>query len=104
MTTIQLSNREAMRTAYLDGEEAVLKIFDQLVTVIQTLESKFQALEDQRNKDSHNSSKPPSSDGYKKPSPHSLRHRSGKKAGGKTGTRVFAWNRSTSLTTRWYIG
>jgi transposase len=85
MTTIQLPNREAMRTAYLDGEEAVLKIFDQLVTVIQTLESKFQALEDQRNKDSHNSSKPPSSDGYKKPSPHSLRHRSGKKAGGQDG-------------------
>lgn len=85
MTPIQLPNREAMRAAYREGEEAVLEIFDQLVTVIQTLESKFQALEDQKNKDSHNSSKPPSSDGYKKPSPHSLRHRSGKKAGGQLG-------------------
>ena len=28
MTPMQLPNREAMRTAYLEGEEAVLKIFD----------------------------------------------------------------------------
>jgi len=78
MPTVQLPSREAMRAAYQEGEEAVLKIFDQIVAAIQ-------ALEDQRNKDSHNSSKPPSSDGYKKPSPHSLRHRSGKKAGGQLG-------------------
>ncbi len=62
MTPIQLPSREAMHAAYQEGEEAVLKIFEQLVSVIQTLESKFQALEDQKNKDSHNSSKPPSSD------------------------------------------
>ncbi|MFZ5912413.1 MAG: DUF6444 domain-containing protein, partial [Chloroflexota bacterium] len=61
MPTVQLPSREAMRAAYQEGEEAVLKIFDQIVAAIQ-------ALEDQRNKDSHNSSKPPSSDGYKKPS------------------------------------
>jgi len=85
MTPMQLPNREAMRTAYLEGEEAVLKIFDQLATAIRTLESQLQALEDQKNKASHNSSKPPSSDGDKKRSPHSLRHRSGKKAGGQVG-------------------
>jgi transposase len=85
MRSIQLPSREAMQAAYREGEEAVLEVFDQLVTALQTLESKFQALEDQQNKDSHNSSKPPSSDGYQKPSPHSLRHRSGKKAGGQVG-------------------
>ena len=42
-------------------------------------------LEDQLHKDSHNSSKPPSSDGYKKPSPKSQRKNSGREAGGQTG-------------------
>ena len=42
-------------------------------------------LEDQLHKDSHNSSKPPSSGGYKKPSPKSQRKNSGRKAGGQTG-------------------
>ncbi|MCR4645957.1 MAG: DUF6444 domain-containing protein [Oscillospiraceae bacterium] len=42
-------------------------------------------LEDQLQKDSHNSSKPPSSDGYKKPSPKSQRKNSGRKAGDQTG-------------------
>lgn len=85
MTPSQLPSREAMQAAYREGEEAVLAIFDLLINLIRALEARIQALEDQQNKDSHNSSKPPSSDGYKKAKPHSLRHRSGKKAGGQFG-------------------
>ena len=42
-------------------------------------------LKEQINKNSQNSSKPPSSDGYKKPAPKSLREKSGKKQGAQAG-------------------
>ncbi len=48
-------------------------------------DKRIKELENQINKNSNNSSKPPSSDGYAKPAPKSLREKSGKKPGGQSG-------------------
>ena len=77
-----MPSREEIHQAYLQGEEAVVALFEQ--TIVQ-LADRVQALEDQLAKNSHNSSKPPSSDGLKKPAPRSLRKPSGKKSGGQPG-------------------
>ena len=53
--------------------------------IIKKLEERIKELEEQLHKNSHNSSKPPSSDGYNKPLPKSLRNKSGKKPGGQKG-------------------
>ena len=52
---------------------------------IDALQQTIKDLTERVNKNSRNSSKPPSSDGYQKPSPKSLRERSGKKQGGQKG-------------------
>jgi hypothetical protein len=77
-----MPSREDIHQAYLQGEEAVVALFEQ--TIVQLAE-RVQALEDQLAKNSHNSSKPPSSDGLKKPAPRSLRKPSGRKSGGQPG-------------------
>jgi len=52
---------------------------------IQELEARIKELEDQISKNSRNSSKPPSTDEFNKPSPKSLRKKGGGKAGGQKG-------------------
>ncbi|MEP6896607.1 MAG: IS66 family transposase, partial [Chloroflexota bacterium] len=82
MEPIRLSNEKEINAAYEDGKEAVLKLFQDTFVV---LAERIQKLEDQIAKNSRNSGKPPSSDGFDKPAPRSLRKRSRKRSGGQQG-------------------
>jgi transposase len=59
----------------------ILRLFDQIAQ----LTDRIKELESQRSKNSRNSSKPPSSDGYGKPKPKNSRKKSGKPSGGQPG-------------------
>ena len=69
-------------TSTVDSLHATINAQTQLIA---QLNQTIQKLKEQLNKNSKNSSKPPSSDGFKKPTPKSLRKPSGKKAGGQKG-------------------
>ena len=76
-------------------DEIIQQLLQQINTLTDTVDAQtlliaqlnqtIQELKEQLNKNSKNSSKPPSSDGLKKPAPKSLRKSSGKKAGGQNG-------------------
>jgi transposase len=85
MELLQLPTEEEMKAIYQEGEEVVLAVLSSMVATIRTLEARIQHLEDQNAKNSHNSSKPPASDGLRKRTPRSLRSPSGKKRGGQPG-------------------
>ena len=86
-------SREQILAIYEAGPEAVVALVEQLlakqaelVQQVQTLSARVQELEGRLNKDSHNSHKPPSSDGPAKlPLRRSRRERSGKASGGQAG-------------------
>ena len=65
--------------------EQALEVIQELRQQIIELKAENQKLKDQLSKNSRNSSKPPSSDGYNKPNPKSLRQKSGRKSGGQKG-------------------
>ena len=69
----------------LEQNASLLRQNEILTATIAELNQTIQELKGQLNKNSKNSSKPPSSDGYKKPAPKSLRKPSGKKVGGQDG-------------------
>lgn len=81
MEPLRIPSEAEIRAAYREGEDAVVKLFYETIS---KLDERIQRLEDQIAKNSSNSSKPPSSDGFKK-KPKSLRQRSGKKSGGQPG-------------------
>ena len=65
--------------------EQQAQIIVQQQEIIEQLRQEVAELKEKLNKNSNNSSKPPSSDGLSKPRPRSLRKKSGKKAGAQTG-------------------
>ena len=65
--------------------EQLTNLVNELLEKLDAAYARIAELEERLNKNSQNSSKPPSSDGYKKPSPKSLRKPSGKKQGGQPG-------------------
>jgi transposase len=85
MQPAHLLTPEEVRALYRQGEEAVMKAYAELAGLVCALAGRVQDLEDQLAKNSRNSSKPPASDGLKKPKPHTLRTASGKKAGAQPG-------------------
>lgn len=80
---------EEIHAAYIQGEAAVQALLEgwmkEVLAFTQSVEARVQALEDQIRKNSGNSGKPPSSDGFNRPAPKSLRKRSRKKSGGQAG-------------------
>ena len=77
-----MPSEEEITTAYEQGKEAVVTLIH---SSLQQFMNCIQTLEDQIMKNSGNSGKPPSSDGFNRPAPKSLRKRSRKKSGGQTG-------------------
>ena len=85
---------DEFQALYDQGPDALYTLFQTLWTRMATLEEQnahlsahVQELEARLSKDSHNSSKPPSSDGLHKPTPKpcNLRKKTGKRTGGQPG-------------------
>jgi transposase len=86
MPTLRIPTEEEIRAIAREGADEVVALVSELVQAIAILAKRVQELEDKLAKDSHNSSKPPSSDGMKKPKrTRSLRKPSGKKSGAQKG-------------------
>jgi len=82
MTILRMPSEEEIRVAYEEGLNAVIELIQvRFFGLVERVEK----LEEQVAKNSRNSGKPPSSDGYEKPAPKSRRKRSGKKSGGQVG-------------------
>lgn len=80
---ITMSNDE-IRAVYRQGEDAVVSLIQSLIQRLNMLEEQVKKLTGQKNKDSHNSSKPPASDMHRS-MPKNLRGTSEKKSGGQPG-------------------
>jgi len=77
-------SRDEIRAVYAQGEDAVIALVEGLLERIAVLEERVEALENQISKNSRNSSKAPSSDGFK-PRVKSQRRKSERSSGGQPG-------------------
>ncbi len=82
---MKLLSEAEVRAVYRQGEDVMVRLFMQLQEQVRILTARVNDLEARVNKNSHNSDKPPSSDGYRKPAPKSLRRKTGRRSGGQTG-------------------
>jgi transposase len=94
-----MMTREEAQAIYRASEETVVQVLLAMDARIHALEQqvleltvhldgseqRVKLLEDQLAKNSRNSSKPPSTDGFKKPAPKSLRKKSARPSGGQPG-------------------
>lgn len=87
-----MMTREDAQAIYRAGEETVVRVLldmDRRIHAlehrVEELQAQVQTLQEQVAKDSHNSHKPPSSDGLAKPKPKSLRPKSDRPTGGQPG-------------------
>ena len=112
MNSLRLPSEEEINAAYDEGRTAVILLFQ---TTFLALAERIQKLEDQLAKNSSNSGKPPSSDGYDQPTQRtkSLRKRSRRKSGGQVGHRGETlkavekpdfWSYPVSVDTWWLAG
>lgn len=86
LTVEEMNTQLQMQVNALNASlNSLQQSFDAQTALITQLNQTIQELREQLNKNSKNSSKPPSSDGFKKPAPKSLRKPSGKKVGGQEG-------------------
>lgn len=85
MEPIKVLSETEIRAIYRQGEDAIVDLTLAMNQIILVLAQKVQVLENRLAKDSHNSNKPPSSDGLSKPATKSLRKRHGRKSGGQPG-------------------
>ncbi len=89
-------SRDEIRAVYTQGEDAVVALVEGLLERIAMLEERVEALENQINKNSRNSSKAPSSDGFK-PRTKSQRRKSERSSGGQLGHRGSTLEWSTEV-------
>lgn len=75
--------RDQFQTLYDQGPDVLFDLYTAMQAQIEALSARVKELEDRLNTDSHNSSKPPSSDGFHKPK--SQRRPNGNKPGGQKG-------------------
>lgn len=77
-------SHEEIGAVYDEGKEAVISLVEGLLARLARVEARVVELEIQQKKDSRNSSKPPSGDGFKKRT-RSLRSKSNRPSGGQAG-------------------